>query len=54
MANFQKSMTVGMLLMNKLYKEKRFDDVIQVFKKQEEVNVGRIMNSEVYLDATWK
>jgi hypothetical protein len=36
--------------MNKLYEEKRFDDVIQVFRKLSSVNVGKIINPEVFLD----
>ncbi len=37
--------------MNKLYEEKRFDDVIQVFRKLSSVSVGRFVNPEVFLDA---
>jgi hypothetical protein len=37
--------------MNKLYAEKRFDDVIHVYNKLAAANVGKIINPEVYLDA---
>jgi hypothetical protein len=49
---------VGVLLMNKLYEDKRYDDVVRVFDKQESIFVPRSeddhLNIEVFLDALFK